>query len=249
MEGEIKALFRIVDFETDGQAPPEEPIELGYTDLIWDSSARVAEIADPVSLFFDTSKPKLNVEAQAVHHLTKADLAGAPVFDAAAARLMLSGEPYALVAHQADFERQWITEEALGQPVRWLDTYKVALRLWQDAPGHGLQLLRYFLNLPVDRAKATPPHRAGPDTYITAYLLAEALQLATVREMDLWTRQPKFFARCPLKKHKGQRWDEVPADYLRWIIGPNDVEEAVKHAAREELHRRADAAQTKGTPE
>jgi len=36
-------------------------------------------------------------------------------------------------------------------------------------------VLRYWRNLVLDPALAMPPHRAGPDAYVTACLLAELL--------------------------------------------------------------------------
>src|SRR3546814_1174828 len=53
-------------------------------------------------------------------------------------------------------------------------TNKAALRLWPDAPRHGVFALLYWLedagklNSDYDPARAFPPHRAGPDSYATA---------------------------------------------------------------------------------
>src|SRR5205085_67101 len=61
-------------------------------------------------------------------------------------------------------------------------TYKAAMRLWPDAPGkHGVMQLLYWLEdggrlgPAFDRQRAYPPHRAGPDSYATAWLLKSML--------------------------------------------------------------------------
>jgi exodeoxyribonuclease X len=74
-------------------------------------------------------------------------------------------------------------------------TFKVARRLWpREAPAHGNGPLRYWLEdrgeIACDEAKAYPPHRAGPDTYVTANILRHMLTLTTASQMVAWTKEP-----------------------------------------------------------
>ena len=115
---------------------------------------------------------------------------------------------------------------------QWLCTYKIALRLWPDAPGHKLQELRYFLKL--DEAKdfesklALPSHRAGPDAYVGCHLLRKVLAEAEKQGIDhermvKWSKGPALLYMCFLKKHKGTPWSQVPKDYLDWIVNKSDI--------------------------
>jgi exodeoxyribonuclease X len=86
---------------------------------------------------------------------------------------------------------------------------------------------------------ANPAHRAGPDAWVTAHLLIDLLKESTVEQMIQWTREPRRLDKIPFGKHRGSRWAEAPADYLRWMSGLSDMDADVVAAARQELERRA----------
>jgi len=58
--------------------------------------------------------------------------------------------------------------------------------------------------------------------------------------MVRWSSGHPLLPRCPLFKHKGKKWEDVPTDYLDWIVNkPNDVDAGVKANARHHLKARA----------
>ena len=169
----------------------------------------------------------------AVHHITDQMVADA------AGNVGLLGEPNYFAAHNADYERQFFDP---GVP--YICTYKVALRLWPEATSHGLQFLRYHLGLAAPEHVAMPPHRAGPDAYLCAVLMQRILaeDRASIEDMVRWSSGHALLPRCPLFKHKGKKWEDVPFEYLDWIANkPNDVAADVKANARLELKKRAAA--------
>jgi exodeoxyribonuclease X len=150
--------------------------------------------------------------------------------------------PTAVVAHNADFEGQWYTEEVLGG-IPLTCTFKASLRVWPDAPSHSNSALRYWrglLDLPDDRAM--PPHRAGPDAFVTAHLLIELLAAGmTLDHLLAWSRAPKCYPKVNFGKHRGAKWADVPADYLEWMGRQADMEADAKWCAARELKRRREA--------
>ena len=58
-----------------------------------------------------------------------------------------------------------------------------------------------------------PPHRAGPDAYVTAKILERMLAIATLDQLVAWTCEPKSLPKMPFGKHKNARWADIPADY------------------------------------
>jgi exodeoxyribonuclease X len=83
-----------------------------------------------------------------------------------------------------------------------------------------------------------PPHRAGPDAWVTAHLLAEMIKLAPIEQLIDWTKQPRPMPVMSFGKHKGMAWAQVPTDYLDWMVAQTDMDaDAVWHA-RAELSRR-----------
>lgn len=235
-------IFRSVDLETTGLEPPEEVIEVGWCDIYWDTEERVASVTAPMSLTFSTERP-ITPENRAVHHIGDAELAGRPAATIENLKLALlaAGAPFAWVAANAAFEQQWLTEEVTGR-ARWLCTVKAAARLYPDAESHSNQAIRYRIGLDLADDLAMPPHRAGPDAYVTGNILANFLRGTSVRDMIQWTKEPKFLPRCPLGKWKGTPWPEVEFSYLEWLLRTADMDKDVQHAARMEMDRRREAA-------
>lgn len=229
--------LRVVDLETTGMEPPAEIIEFGFSDVTLDGLGTT--ISRPVAWLY---RPLNGIppETMAVHHLTEADF-GPQTFpcDPGALRAAVTYQavPDVLVAHNCAFERKFISREMTGE-IPWICTYKVALHVWPDAPKHGNQVLRYWRGLALDPALAMPPHRAGPDAWVTAHLLRELLSLATIPQMIAWTEQPKPMSTIPIGKHRGAPWSEVPGDYLGWMLGTTDMDADLIWHARNEVARR-----------
>lgn len=230
-------IFRCIDFETTGipsEAEPHAVVEYGRCDV---HHERPAVVGETVSALCNPGRP-IPVEARAVHHIGDADVVGCISPDQAFRDLM-AGNPAYFVAHNADYERQFFG----GREVPWICTYKVALRLWPDAPSHSLQVLRYFLDLPVENARAMPPHRAGPDAYLCAVLMARILDEGRVSadEMVRWSNGPALMPRIPFGKHRGKRWEEVPLDYLDWVANKSELDRDAKANARHWIKRQTGA--------
>lgn len=106
-------------------------------------------------------------EASAVHHLVDVDVASAESFDAVWKNYVVEPPVY-YAAHSCDFERGFILTPSGAQ---WICLYKCVLRAWPDAPGHGNQILRYWIGLDsidgFDRKTAAQAHRAEADAYVT----------------------------------------------------------------------------------
>lgn len=229
-------MIRIFDVETTGvDAKEHRVIEIAAYDLNGDGSiVRVgAQLVSPGR--------DVPPEASAVHHLTDVDLDGAPLFAQAWAPFA-NNAPKIFAAHNCAFEQDYLPTP---EGVQWICTYKCALRAWPDAPGHNNQVLRYWLGLDrmkgFNRALASLAHRAEPDTYVTAWILRELSKRASVEQLVAWTKEAKQFAALTFGKHRGQKWPDVPADYLQWLRdGKHEMDADWRHGAKAELNRRAE---------
>lgn len=237
----MNVLFRSVDLETSDMGPPNgEVVEVGWTDIVFDTDTAECQIGEPQAELFKPFVP-MKPENIAIHHITNEMVAGRPPCTKLdLKRIMGAGDPMCIVAHNWAFEHQWITHEILARdtPLWPICTMKAAPHVYPAATAHSNQALRYFLGLQLDDALAMPPHRAGPDSYVTAHVLAAMLKKHSVRQMVQWTAEPRFYPTCPLKKHRGEAWDVVPADYLQWVIRDKEIDDDLKFAARSELERR-----------
>lgn len=239
---EPEVILRAIDLETTGLDAPADPVdgicEVGLTDVVMNTTTRATSVGDTRAWLF-APPAGIPPEASGVHHLTDATVAGQPPCIEPDVRLLVADLPFALVAHFADFEQKWIGRYLPG--ARWICSCKVLSRLFPDWPTHNLQAARYILGLELDETRAHPPHRAGPDTYVTAMVLAHLISTGVkVNDMVRWTAEPRFMARCPLAKHKDQPWSEVPHDYLIWITRKAEsMDEDTKHWAAVELQARS----------
>jgi exodeoxyribonuclease X len=242
-------LFRSLDVET-SKKDNGEVIEVGLTDVWLDTDTRRCEITPPVSRLFGLTG-EMDPGAQGTHHITLEEIEGLPTCTAIdLVEIATTGAPQFLVGHNCAYEQLFWTESVMesvnaisvaSSPVRWLDTFKASLRAWEEAPEHTLQALKYWRGLKLDPALALPAHRGGPDSYVGAHLMAELAKTELIRDLVSWTLEPRYYATCPLKKHKGQRWSEVPHGYLRWIT-QNADEFDLRYAALTEINRRAEAS-------
>jgi exodeoxyribonuclease X len=230
--------LRVIDIETTGQAPPAEIVEFGRVDVVSDGAGWRVE--RPMARLY---RPKNGIlpETMAVHHITPDDFdQDTPVCSSERLRQAVWGgeAPDVLVAHNNSFERLFVPDE-ITAPLPWICTYKAALHVWPDAPRHSNQVLRYWRGLKLDKALAMPPHRAAPDAYVTAQILVELLKETTTNQMIVWTGEPRHMPVIPFGKHRGAKWEEVPLDYLQWLVRQTDMDPDALWRAHEELKRRA----------
>ena len=222
-------VIRCIDFETTGiptEADKHAVVEIGACDIILGPPHLLSTVFS-VLCYPGRAIPH---EAMAVHHITDSMVLGA------SGSLSDLGHPDYFAAHNADYERQFI-----GTDVPFICTYKVALRLWPEAPAHNLQFLRYHLGLEVDPEQAFPPHRAGPDAYLGAELMRHILKedRVSIEDMVRWSNGPALLPRIPFGKHRGAKWEDVPRDYLDWIVNKSDLDRDMKANAKHHLKARA----------
>lgn len=222
-------IIRCIDFETTGIPTPEDKhaiVEIGWCDLVDD------QVGEPAAVLCNPGR-QIPHEAMAVHHITDDEVS------AATGTVAVLGDPAYFVAHNADYEKQFFET-----PIPLICTYKAALRLWPDATSHSLQFLRYHLGLPVKRELAAMPHRAGPDAYVCAHLMLRIMKdgRATMEDMIRWSSGHALLPRCPMGKHRGKKWEDVPTDYLDWIVNKApDMDAAIKANAKHHMKKRSGA--------
>ena len=56
--------------------------------------------------------------------------------------------------------------------------------------------------------------------------------------MIAWTQEPRLLPTCPIGKFRGQKWADVEAGFLNWMLNQPTMEEDLKWNARRELERR-----------
>lgn len=230
-------IIRVVDFETTGTEPPAQVCEVGICDFLLEEKV----IKTPVSWLCGVKE--MPPEVRAIHHISLAECENQPVFSQAD----IFKEPCdAIAAHNSGFELKFFDTSLPLPPV--ICTYKVALRVWPEAPSHSNGALRYWLEdqgkIKPEHTMTLPAHRAAPDAYVTANILLALFDAGiTGKDMVAWTMEPPVMPRCPLGKFRGKPWAEVEDGFLGWMLRQPGMEEDLKWNAQREIQRRSGATQ------
>lgn len=224
---------RVVDLEATGtdkdkaKGIPVGICEIGYTDVFADG-----RIEYPQSHLVNP-KIRMPASARGVHHISDEMLADAISPDVAFGILMADMEPGDMfAAHNSKFERTFFG----GGAHEWICTFQCAKHLVEDAPDFKNQTLRYHLDLDPEFEwpdMAMPPHRAGPDSYVTAHLFRSLRAIAgSSQELVRFTHLPVLLKTVPFGKYQGELWSSMDRGFLEWILtkdfGP-DVKDTARH--------------------
>lgn len=245
--------FNVVDTETTDLEPEAELVEIASCLMVL-TEDRETIIDDPWTKLFKPGR-HIGPGARSVHHITVDDLVSChpagPDDRKAFCQRTEGGESYApaqiMVAHNCRFEQQFFSDEDTGG-LPWICTYKVALRVFPEAPTHSNGGLYYWLQdqglMPNLGDLAHPMHRAGPDTYISAHILRILLDRATVDEMIQWTSEPRLLPTCPIgDQWRGKPWADVEFGFLKWMVGKEGLDPDFRWNAKREVERRAGGGQ------
>lgn len=241
----------VLDLETTGLEPASGGIVefgfclvfSGHDDLSGAPSGWSAQSDGAASQLVDPGMP-IPPEAMAVHHIKDADVRGAmsrAAFSAHLSRMLAACAPGSIVlaAHNAAFEASWLTlEETQGLP--FICTWKCALKLWPDAPGHANQVLRYWRR-PKGWDSDWPAHRAAGDAAVTAALLADMLNAGhSIAELLQISAAPALLAHCRVGPWRGRRWAEVDdPGFLDWVLARDFDADTLHTAAHQRARLRA----------
>jgi exodeoxyribonuclease X len=177
----------------------------------------------------------------------------------------LEPQDVVMVAHNAEYEQAVLAGTIFDRAV-WVCTFKCALVIWPQAPSHSNEGLRYWLRMGGGRKGKQASHSALHDCKVTAGIfnqlygqfharLVQAgrvpesfeavqtpeVQWAIIEEMARVSREIAVLPTCPIGKERGKKWEDIDGGFLSWCLRQSDMREDVKHAAREELNRRAKA--------
>jgi exodeoxyribonuclease X len=201
-----------------------------------------------------------NIEfgAMAVHHITPPMLEGMPSVEASGLRKMIKelvAQGYIFVAHNADFDVNVLRRYKITIPKNQIiDSLRVvaAADISEHFSEYNLQYLRYACGHWDMNASA---HDALGDVMVLKQVFEHDLfpmarnvleksrgEFANITEKQIvdWmvsvSMLPQVMRRIPFGKYKGDRFEDLPESYLRWLMNNEDMDQAVKLAAKSALN-------------
>jgi len=226
---------RVIDLETAG-SQTTDVCEIGWQDVVR-GTAGTWRIGDEGGAHLVNPGRAISPDTMAVHHILDEWVADAPFWlQIAPSVLRPSWGLLALAAHRSTFEQRFCTPRLTGGAA-WICTWKCALRLWPELPRFSNQMLRY-LRRPegLVHERGLPAHRAGPDAYVTAHHLRDMLNLASLEQLLMWSRDPGLLPRVPSGPERGRSWRDLDFEALQALARERDID--VRFSAQVELQRR-----------
>lgn len=200
------------DIESTGLGNDAGVVEISWveTDEDFNEVAQFSSLINP-------QKP-IQYGAMAVHGISEEMVKGAPTLDEfmKAAGFPLAGPGVVLVAHNVSFDikffRPWMDEP------NTLCTMKASRVIYPNAENHKLGTLRCMLNLIGTAKKA---HSAQEDVSVLVQLAQRLCKDAECSLEQLLHIQniPRTVTKMTFgKKHYGKNLEDVPKDYIEWML-------------------------------
>lgn len=225
------SLIAVVDVETTGFPPDAAMVEIARTNVRLFPEGWGVE-GETASRFVNPGRP-IPPAASAIHHIIDEDVVDG-ISAEEAIRFATAGADF-LCAHNVEFDSQFVKQHRLP----WICTLKGARHAWPEMDSHANMAIRYARHLCLDREQRVGAHRAGADTMVTAHILVDLLRELSVEKLVDLSRKPSLLLRMPFGKHRGERFADLPWDYLQWVVTKSDLKDDIKASARAELARRA----------
>lgn len=156
----------------------------------------------------------------AIHHITPDMVVDKPPIAALLPKLLPIIGKNTIVGHGVGFDIDMIATAAERAGIlctlrnnRYLDTLRMA-RLYGESPTNSLEQLRRHFNIEAEGA-----HRAMSDVLVNIKVFNWlARRYNTTEQLFNVLDKPIQLKIMPLGKHKGRPFNEVPIQYLQWII-------------------------------
>lgn len=195
---------------------------------------RIVEIAayDPVNerSFEKFVNPGIPIppEASSVHRITDEMVASSPSFKEIGQEFIdFCGEDAILIAHNNDtFDMLILQNEAKRHQIllpswKFVDSLKWARRYRSDLPKHSLQFLREIYGIAANNA-----HRALDDVIVLHQLFVSMTDDLPITEVFDLLNRPRDILHMPFGKHQGKSLQNLPSDYVRWLIGSGALDKS-----------------------
>ena len=228
-----KDTFLCLDCESTGLDPENDRmIEVAAVIFTFDN------IIDTFETLINPERP-IPRESQEIHNISEQMVHNKPKFAEILPSLLKFIDNHIIVGHGIGFDISLIANEVRRtnkccsiENSTFIDTLRLA-RLYGDSPLNSLDKLRQHFNLQYEGA-----HRAMNDVIVNIEVFKKlSTSFKTTEQLLQRLTRPIAIKTMPLGKHKGRKFEDVPAEYLQWAARKN-FDQDLLFSIRSELKRR-----------
>ncbi len=173
----------------------------------------------------------------AVHHILESNLIKQPFYN----EFQLPAETTYIIGHNVDYDVAAIARCGVDtSKLKPICTLALARRVWEDAEAHNISALIYLISKGSDKAREMlkGAHRADADIILTANILMHIihqLNIQNIEQLYLASEEARIPKSITFGKHKGTAIQDLPADYIQWLMRQDDLDPYLRKALEAKL--------------
>ncbi|MCU4386743.1 3'-5' exonuclease [Acinetobacter haemolyticus] len=212
------------------------PIEIAYAPIEIESGKLSLDKKKIFDQLYQVGQP-ISFAAMAVHHILESDLVNQPFYN----EFQLPTETTYIIGHNVDYDIAAIARCGVETShLKPICTLALARHVWSDAEAHNISALIYLISKGSDKAREMlkGAHRADADIILTANILMHIihqLDIQNIEQLYVASEEARIPKSITFGKHKGTAIQDLPTDYVQWLLRQDDLDVYLRKALETRL--------------
>ena len=214
------------------------PIEIAYAPIEIERGKLSLDKKKIFDQLYQVGQP-ISYAAMAVHHILESDLADQPFYS----EFQLPEQTQYIIGHNVDYDITAIAKCGVDtSKIKPICTLALARRVWENAEAHNISALIYLISKGSDKAREIlkGAHRADADIILTANILMHIihqLNIENIEQLYIASEEARIPKNITFGKHKGTAIQDLPVDYIQWLLRQDDLDLYLRKALETKLVR------------
>lgn len=214
------------------------PIEIAYAPIEIEHGKLSLDKKKIFDQLYQVGQP-ISYAAMAVHHILESDLADQPFYS----EFQLPEQTQYIIGHNVDYDITAIAKCGVDtSKIKAICTLALARRVWENEEAHNISALIYLISKGSDKAREMlkGAHRADADIILTANILMHIihqLNIENIEQLYIASEEARIPKNITFGKHKGTAIQDLPADYIQWLLRQDDLDLYLRKALETKLVR------------
>ncbi|ENX22856.1 hypothetical protein F892_02098 [Acinetobacter vivianii] len=212
------------------------PIEIAYAPIKIENGKLSLDKKQIFDQLYQVGQP-ISYAAMAVHHILESDLVGQPFYN----EFQLPAQTTYIIGHNVDYDIAAIARCGVDvSQLKPICTLALARHVWENAEAHNISALIYLISKGSDKAREMlkGAHRADADIILTANILMHIIHQLNIQDIEqlyIASEEARIPKSITFGKHKGTAIQDLPADYIQWLMRQDDLDPYLRKALEAKL--------------
>ncbi|WP_445403352.1 putative quorum-sensing-regulated virulence factor [Acinetobacter vivianii] len=212
------------------------PIEIAYAPIEIENGKLSLDKKQIFDQLYQVGQP-ISYAAMAVHHILESDLVGQPFYN----EFQLPAQTTYIIGHNVDYDIAAIARCGVDvSHLKPICTLALARHVWENAEAHNISALIYLISKGSDKAREMlkGAHRADADIILTANILMHIIHQLNIQDIEqlyIASEEARIPKSITFGKHKGTAIQDLPADYIQWLMRQDDLDPYLRKALEAKL--------------